>query len=117
MDEPILSMVTDEGEFKPVASNHGEVNELAEELTIGEIKLTPGEEFCYTAWGVHYRFKGGSWQISSIALRKKVDAEDWARKQCLKPENVGMEAEVIPVKHCLLLKESGAIKTSTEELT
>lgn len=88
--------------------------EIADEITIGVITLRPDEPYCYTAWGFHYRFKGGEWRVVGMAFRKKSDAEDWMKERYLKYK--GMEGEVIPVKQCLLLDEKGHTKTWTEEL-
>ncbi|MBA7499323.1 hypothetical protein ES704_02063 [subsurface metagenome] len=92
------------------------VEELEEELKIGEIKLTPGEAFCYTAWGARYRFKDGSWRVPEMSFRRKEDAEDWVNRHHLRHKDVGMEAEVIQVKRCLLLGERGVVTSWTEEL-
>lgn len=90
------------------------VEELEPELEIGIIKLIPGETFYYTAWGIRYRFKGGSWRIADIVFGKKSDAEDWANEHF----NIeGIEAEIVPVKRCLLLDVKGHTKAWTEELT
>lgn len=92
------------------------VEELPEVLDIGEITLTPGETFYYTAWGIRYRFKGGVWRIAEVVFRRKSDAEDWMKTYYLKKELEGMEAEVVPAKRCLLLDEKGHTKAWTEEL-
>lgn len=90
------------------------VDELPEELEIGVITLIPGETFYYTAWGVRYRFKGGSWRIAEIVFRKKSDTEDWAKEHL---EYEGIEVEIVPVKRCLLLDAKGHTKAWTEGLT
>ncbi|MBU0778174.1 hypothetical protein KKF82_07940 [Patescibacteria group bacterium] len=91
------------------------VEELAEVLDIGEIKLTPGETFYYTIWGVRYRFKGGNWRVSEMVFNKKSDANDWAKEHLIRHEDV--EAEVVPVKRSILLDIKGNIKFWTEELS
>jgi len=89
--------------------------ELPEEIEIGTIELKPGEPYMYAAWGIRYRFKGGSWRITDMVFGKKSDAIDWMNRNYLKYES--MEGEVIPVKRTVWLDEIGNIKTKTEELT
>lgn len=90
------------------------VEELPEEIKIGEIILKPGIPFYYAAWGICYRFMGGDWRITNMAFRKKSDANDWMERNYLKVRDI--EAEVIPVKTTVLLDETGNIKTEIEEL-
>jgi len=91
------------------------VEEIPEEVDIGEIKLTPGETFYYMAWGIRYRYKLGNWRVASIVFRKKSDGEDWMKERYLLVED--MEGEVVPVKRCLLLDEKGHTEAWTEELS
>jgi len=90
------------------------VEELPEVVDIGEIKLKVDEAFCYTAWGIRYKFRGGSWRVADIVFSKKVDAEEWMERSYLRYEN--MSGEVVPAKRCLLLDAKGNIKTWVEEL-
>jgi len=92
------------------------VDEIPEVIEIGVIKLTPDETFYYTAWGIRYRFSiYGRWRIADMVFRKKSDAEYWMKEKILRFE--GMEGEVVPVKRCLLLDESGHVSAWTEELS
>ena len=88
--------------------------EIPDEVEIGPISLKPGEVYSYTAWGIHYKFKGGDWRIAQISFRRKADAEGWMKEKYIKYK--GMEGEVVPVKRSLLLEEKGNIKAWVEEL-
>ena len=110
-----LAMVTDEIESKSTSGNPDKITEIPEEVEIGDIILKPGETFYYTAWGIRYRFKGGSWRVAeNIAFRNKSNTEDWMKEHYLIFE--GMEGEVVPAKRCLLLDNKGYVTAWTEAL-